>query len=71
MMLTEPVNISFHVSATDPLGREELMGKIRFLPDHVKLSWRMKQNAFSGGKGGMNIIDLPYGEIEHVELVKK
>ena len=70
-MLTEPVHISFHIPATDPLGREHLMGKLRFLPDHVELSWRMKGNVFSGGKGEMQIIDLPYGEIEHVELVKK
>ena len=70
-MLTEPVHISFHIPATDPLGREYLMGKLRFLPDHVELSWRMKGNVFSGGKGEMQIIDLPYGEIEHVELVKK
>jgi len=70
-MLTEPVNISFHIPATDPLGREEIMGKLRFLPDEVELSWRMKGNVFSGGKGEMKVIELPYGEIEHVELVKK
>lgn len=71
MMLTEPVHIHFQIPATDPLGREEIMGKLRFLPDHVELSWRLKGNVFSGGKGEMKVIDLPYGEIEHVELVKK
>ncbi|MDB4577445.1 hypothetical protein N9115_02135, partial [bacterium] len=71
MILTEPVNISFHIPASDPLGREDLMGKLRFLPDHVELSWRLKGNVFSGGKGEMKVIDLPYGEIEHVDLIKK
>ncbi|MDB4499092.1 hypothetical protein N9213_01540, partial [Akkermansiaceae bacterium] len=40
-------------------------------PDHVELSWRLKGNVFSGGKGEMKVIDLPYGEIEHVDLIKK
>ncbi|MBK1854751.1 hypothetical protein JO972_07260 [Verrucomicrobiaceae bacterium 5K15] len=71
MISIDPVNINFHIPATDPLGREEVLGKLRFLPDHVKLSWRMKGSVFKGGKGELTTIDLPYGEIEHVELVKK
>jgi len=71
MILTEPVHINFNCPAADPLGREELIGKLRFLPDHVELSWRMKGNVFTGGKSEMTTIDLPYGEIEHVDLVKK
>lgn len=71
MISIDPVNIHFHIPATDPLGREEVLGKLRFLPDHVALSWRLKGNVFKGGKGEMATIDLPYGEIEHVELVKK
>ncbi|MGB0990877.1 MAG: hypothetical protein ACPG32_00230 [Akkermansiaceae bacterium] len=71
MISIDPVNIHFHIPATDPLGREEVLGKLRFLPDHVALSWRLKGNVFQGGKGEMTSIDLPYGEIEHVELVKK
>lgn len=73
MMPTETVNICFHVSATAPIGREEFIGKLRFLPDHVELAWRMKGNvfSFSGGKGEMNVTDLPYGKIEHIELIKK
>lgn len=47
------------------------MGKLGFLPDHVELSWRLKGNVFSGGKGEMRVIDLTYVEVEHVELVKK
>ena len=71
MLLTDPVHINFHIPATDPLGREHTIGKLRFLPDHVELSWRMKGNVFSGGKTEMEKIDLPYSEIEQVELVKK
>ena len=31
----------------------------------------MKGNVFTGGKSEMETIDLPYSEIDHVELVKK
>jgi len=71
MILTEPVQINFHCPAIDPLGRENLIGKLRFLSDKVELSWRMKGNVFTGGKSEMETIDLPYSEIDHVELVKK
>lgn len=71
MISIDPVNINFRIPATDPLGREEVLGKLRFLPDRVVLSWRLKGSVFQGGKGEMRTIDLPYGEIEHVELVKK
>ncbi len=70
-MLTDPVHINFHCPPVDPLGKDEVIGKLRFLPDHVDLSWRMKGNVFTGGKSEMISIDLPYGEIEQVELVKK
>lgn len=71
MILTEPIHINFNCPAIDPLGREHLIGKLRFLPEHVELSWRMKGNVFTGGRSEMNSIDLPYREVEHVELVKK
>ena len=71
MILTEPVHINFHCPAIDPLGRENLIGKLRFLSDKVELSWRMKGNVFTGGKSEMETIDLPYSEIDHVDLVKK
>jgi hypothetical protein len=71
MMLTDPVNITFECPAADPLGREHIIGKLRFLPDEVELSWRLKGNVFTGGKGEMSSIVLPYGEIEQVELVKR
>lgn len=71
MISIDPVNIHFSIPATDPLGREGVLGKLRFLPDRVALSWRLKGNVFRGGKGEMVTINLPYGEIDHVELVKK
>ena len=71
MVSIDPVNIHFHIPATDPLGRQEVLGKLRFLPEYVSLSWRLKGSVFKGGKSEMVTIDLPYGEIEHVELVKK
>ncbi len=71
MISIDPVNIHFSIPATDPLGRQEVLGKLRFLPDHVALSWRMKGSVFRGGKGEMNTIELPYGEIEHVEVIKQ
>ena len=55
MILTEPVHINFHCPAIDPLGRENLIGKLRFLSDHVELSWRMKGNVFTGGKSEMTV----------------
>ena len=71
MMLTDPIHINFHCPPVDPLGREYVIGKLRFLPDFVELSWQMKGNVFTGGKSEMTTLDLSYGEIEHVELVKK
>lgn len=71
MFLTDPVHITFTIPAADPLGREEIIGKLRFLAEHVELSWRMKGNVFRGGKEDMHVVELPYSEIEHVELVKK
>lgn len=47
-----------------------MLGKICFLPDHVEINWRLKDNVFTGGKGEMQTIDIPYNEIEHAELVK-
>ncbi|MFT6864560.1 MAG: hypothetical protein ACJAVK_003128 [Akkermansiaceae bacterium] len=71
MMLTDSVNIHFQCPPTDPLGREHIIGKLRFLPDEVELSWHLKGNVFTGGKSEMSAIIIPYGEIEHVELIKK
>lgn len=71
MMLSEPVTISFECPATDPLGKKHLIGKLRFLPDEVELSWQLKGNVFTGSKNGMASISLSYGDIEEVELVTR
>lgn len=71
MFSIDPVHIQFHIPAQDPLGREEVLGKIRFLPDHVEFNWRLKGNVFVGGKGEMHTLTVPYGEFEHVELIRK
>ncbi len=71
MLSIDPVHIQFRIPAQDPLGREEVLGKICFLSDHVELNWRLKGNVFTGGKGEMQTIDIPYKEIEHAELVKR
>lgn len=70
MNLTEPVAIQFHIPATDPLGKEGIIGKLRFLAENVELSWRLKGNVFIGGQGEMHQVIIPYGEIEDVEIVK-
>ncbi|MDE0595049.1 MAG: hypothetical protein OSB65_07365 [Roseibacillus sp.] len=71
MFSIDPVHIQFHIPARGPLGREEVLGKIRFLPAHVEFNWRLKGNVFVGGKGEMHTLTVPYGEIEHVELIRK
>ncbi len=71
MLSIDPVSIQFHVPAQDPLGREEILGKVRFLPEQVEINWRLKGNVFIGGKGEMHTIRVPYPEIEHVELQRK
>jgi len=72
MISAEPLNIHFTIPATDPLGRMEVHGKLRFLPEQVELFWRVKGNVFrGGGEEEMKLVPLPYGEIESVELVKR
>lgn len=71
MIENEPISLWFFLPATDHLGRDEVHGKLRFLADHVELHWRLKGNVFRGGGQEMERIDLPYDEIEHVELVKR
>lgn len=71
MLSNSPISIQFHIPASDHLGRNEVEGKVRFLPDHVELDWRLKGNVFRGGQQEVNTITLSYGEIEHVELKKR
>ncbi len=67
----EPIAIQFQIPATDPLGRQGVMGKIRFLAEHVELNWRLNDNVFRGDATELKTIILPYGEIEHAELHKR
>ena len=71
MLSIDPVHIQFRIPARDPLGREEVLGKLRFLPGHVEINWRLKGNVFTGGKGELQTIEVPYGQVEHVELQRK
>lgn len=69
--LDEPINLTFRIPPTDPLGREEVLGKLRFLPKHVELHWRLGENVFRGGKGELKLIEIPYNQVDDVELEKK
>ena len=71
MISFDPVHIHFHIPATDPLGKEEVLGKLRFLAEHIEIDWRLKGSVFTGGKGELTTITVPYTEVEHVELVKR
>ena len=71
MIEAEPLSIHFFIPAQDPLGRQEVRGKLRFLPELVELYWRVKGNVFRGGEGEMQTVELPYGQIESVEVVKR
>ena len=70
MSLIDPVSIYFTIPATDPLGKNVVVGKVRFLEEYVELNWRLQGNVFRGGKGEMTTVELPYGEIESVEVDK-
>lgn len=68
MLSIDPVHIQFRIPAQDPLGREEVLGKIRFLPEVVEIHWQLRGNVFIGGNGELKTIEVPYTEIEHVDL---
>jgi len=68
---TDPINIGFTIPAQDHLGRETVLGKLRFLPGHVELTWRLEGNVFTGGKGQAHVMELPYKEIDQVELRRR
>ena len=71
MLSFDPVHIHFHIPATDPLGKEEVLGKLRFLAEQIEIDWRLRGSVFTGGKGELATITIPYTEVEHVELVKR
>ncbi len=69
--LDEAINLAFTIPASDPLGRESVVGKLRFLPKTCELHWRLGDNVFRGGKGEHQVIEISYNEIDDVVLVKK
>ena len=71
MHSNSPISIQFHIPASDHLGKNEVEGKVRFLPDSVEIDWRLKGNVFRGGEQEVKTVSLTYGEIEHVELKKR
>ncbi|MGJ8656931.1 MAG: hypothetical protein ACSHX6_10820 [Akkermansiaceae bacterium] len=71
MVDINPISIQFEIPATDHLGKDHVEGKVRFMPDEVEIDWRVKGNVFRGGNAEVETITMPYGQIEHVELVKK
>lgn len=71
MLEVDPISIQFEIPATDHLGKNHVEGKLRFLPDRVDLSWRVRGNVFRGGNAEVETIPLPYSEIEHVEIRKR
>jgi hypothetical protein len=71
MLDINPISIQFEIPATDHLGKDHVEGKIRFMPDEVEIGWRIKGNVFRGGNAPVELISMPYGQIEHVELRKK
>lgn len=71
MLETNPISIQFEIPATDHLGKDHVEGKVRFMADEVEIDWRVKGNVFRGGNSEVETITMPYGQIEHVELVKK
>jgi len=70
MPLIDPVSIHFTIPASDPLGKNTVLGKVRFLADRVELSWRLQGSVFRGGQGEMTTIPLSYKDIESVEVHK-
>jgi hypothetical protein len=71
MFATDPISIQFEIPATDHLGRDHVEGKIRFMADEVEIGWRIRGNVFRGRNADVEMITMPYGQIEHVELRKK
>jgi len=71
MLDTDPISIQFDIPATDHLGKDHVEGKVRFMADEVEIGWRVKGNVFRGGNAEVQVITMPYSQIEHVELRKK
>jgi len=69
--LDQIIHLEFTIPPTDALGRELVMGKLRFLPKNAELHWRLADNVFRGGKDELKSVTLPYSQIDAVNLDKK
>ena len=58
------LSIYFDNPATDPLGYEQVEGKLVCGPDQVTLSFKVKDRAFRKSK--TEKLEFPYGEVESV-----
>lgn len=67
----EPVNLEFHIPATDPLGKEEVFGRIRFCSNECRLYWNPLQSVFRDSGNEMQCIKLSYEVIDSVKVEKK
>ena len=71
MLGSDPINLHFHIPATDHLGREEVQGQLHFQADHIDLHWRLKGNVFTGGAGEMSHITIPYPSVAEVTMKQR
>ena len=71
MFVAEPITLNFTMPARDHLGRNGVVGKISFTPDHVELDWRLEENVFRPDASKVREIHIPYGEVSHVSFKKK
>lgn len=71
MLGSDPINLHFHIPASDHLGKEEVQGQLRFHADHIDLHWRLKGNVFTGGPGEMTLIKIPYPAVAEVTMNRR
>lgn len=69
--LGENITLPFQMPATDPLGREEVLGELEFQPEVIKLKWKLRANEFLDQKDEFQIIDIHYSKVLKVDIEKK
>lgn len=68
-MFIDEISINFTIPATDPLGKNAVVGKVRFLADKVEINSRYQGNVFRGGEEKLVSVDLTYADVEKAEVV--
>lgn len=71
MLGSDPINLHFHIPASDHLGREAVQGQLRFHAEYIDLHWRLKGNVFTGGPGEMKLIKIPYPAVAEVTMKRR